>query len=313
MSGGANTAWLRAMPAVFVLIWATGYVVARYGMPHAPPLTFLALRYALSIACFALWIAFTRPAWPQNRQQWLHLAITGVLMHAGYLSGVWMAVKAGIGAGLSALIVNLQPVLTALWVADVSKQQGLGAGVSQRQWLGLALGFLGLILVMSRKFGAGGEATLWNVSLCVMALLSMTTGALYQKRFVQPTDVRTANTIQLSAALLLTLPLALLENEPMRWLSSAGHYNFELIGAMAWSVLVLTLGGSSLLYLLIQRGAATQVTSLLYLVPPTTALMAWALFGELITVLTIIGMAITACGVYLVVKSPPSASPTSSK
>jgi drug/metabolite transporter (DMT)-like permease len=261
----------------------------------------LSVRYALSIACFALWMAWARPAWPQDRQQWMHLAITGVLMHAGYLSGVWMAVKVGIGAGLSALIVNLQPVLTALWVAHVAQQQGQGAGVSKRQWLGLLLGFTGLILVMSRKFGAGGEATIWNVGLCVMALLSMTTGALYQKRFVQPTDVRTANTIQLGAALLISLPFALLEAEPMRWLTSTGSYNLELIGAMAWSVLVLTLGGSSLLYLLIQRGAATSVTSLLYLVPPTTALMAWALFGETITVLTVIGTAVTACGVYLVV------------
>ncbi len=300
--------WLRAMPGIFVIIWATGYVVARFGMPHAPPLTFLSVRYALSIVCFLIWIALAKAVWPRDRQQWLHLAVTGLLMHAGYLGGVWMAVKAGIGAGLSALIVNFQPVLTALWVAHVSRQQGLGAGVSRRQWAGLALGFVGLILVMSRKFGAGGEATVWNVSLCVIALLSMTTGALYQKRFVQPTDVRTANTIQLGAALLISLPFALLETEPMRWLATDGSYNTHLIGAMAWSVIVLTLGGSSLLYLLIQRGAATSVTSLLYLVPPVTAMMAWALFGETITVLTLIGTAITAAGVYLVVKAPKAAS-----
>jgi drug/metabolite transporter (DMT)-like permease len=296
--------WLRAMPGVFVIIWATGYVVARFGMPHAPPLSFLAVRYALSIFCFLLWIMWAKAVWPREREQWLHLAITGLLMHAGYLGGVWMAVKAGIGAGLSALIVNFQPVLTALWVAHVSRQQGLGAGVSRRQWAGLALGFIGLILVMSRKFGAGGEATAWNVFLCVIALLSMTTGALYQKRFVKPADVRTANTIQLSAALLLTLPFALLEAESIRWLTTSGAYNTPLIGAMAWSVLVLTLGGSSLLYLLIQRGAATSVTSLLYLVPPVTAFMAWALFGETITALTLLGTAVTAAGVYLVVTQP---------
>jgi drug/metabolite transporter (DMT)-like permease len=296
--------WLRAMPGVFVIIWATGYVVARFGMPHAPPLSFLAVRYALSIFCFLLWIMWAKAVWPRDREQWLHLAITGLLMHAGYLGGVWMAVKAGIGAGLSALIVNFQPVLTALWVAHVSRQQGLGAGVSRRQWAGLALGFIGLILVMSRKFGSGGEATAWNVFLCVIALLSMTTGALYQKRFVKPADVRTANTIQLGAALLLTLPFALLEAEPIRWLTTSGAYNTPLIGAMAWSVLVLTLGGSSLLYLLIQRGAATSVTSLLYLVPPVTAFMAWALFGETITALTLLGTAVTAAGVYLVVTQP---------
>jgi drug/metabolite transporter (DMT)-like permease len=298
--------WLIAMPAIFVIIWATGYVVARFGMPHAPPLSFLSVRYTLSIACFLLWIALAKAVWPKDHKQWLHLAATGLLMHAGYLGGVWMAVKAGIGAGLSALIVNFQPVLTALWVAHVSRQQGQGAGVSRRQWAGLALGFLGLILVMSRKFGAGGEATVWNVFLCVVALVSMTTGALYQKRFVQAADVRTANVIQLTAALFLTLPFALLETEPMQWLTTTGSYNLPLIGAMAWSVLILTLGGSSLLYLLIQRGAATSVTSLLYLVPPVTAIMAWALFGETITALTLIGTAVTAAGVYLVIKAPKS-------
>jgi drug/metabolite transporter (DMT)-like permease len=299
--------WLRAMPGIFVIIWATGYVVARLGMPHAPPLSFLSVRYVLSILCFLIWIRFSQATWPNDRKQWLHLAITGLLMHAGYLGGVWMAVKAGIGAGLSALIVNFQPVLTALWVAHISRQQGLGAGVSRRQWAGLALGFVGLVLVMSRKFGIGGEATAWNVFLCVVALVSMTTGALYQKRFVQAADVRTANTIQLGAALIISLPFALLEAEPMQWFTTSGAYNMQLIGAMAWSVLVLTLGGSSLLYLLIQRGAATSVTSLLYLVPPATALMAWALFGETITALTLIGTAITAAGVYLVIKSPKAA------
>jgi drug/metabolite transporter (DMT)-like permease len=290
------------MPALFVIIWATGYVVARFGMPHAPPLSFLVMRYALSLACFALWIAWARPAWPTSRAQWLHLATTGVLMHAGYLSGVWMAVKAGIGAGLSALIVNFQPVLTAIWVGWIASRTGQGQGVSSRQWLGLAIGFIGLVLVMSRKFGAGGEATAYNVALCVLALISMTAGALYQKRFVQGADVRIANTIQLAAAFVISLPFALMETEAMRWQSASGAWNLELIGAMAWSVLVLTLGGSSLLYLLIQRGAATSVTSLLYLVPPTTALMAWVLFREPITWLTLIGTAITAVGVYLVIR-----------
>ncbi len=306
--GQDQNGWLRAMPGVFVIIWATGYVVARFGMPHAPPLSFLSVRYALSILCFFLWIILSKAAWPRDRGQWFHLAITGLLMHAGYLSGVWMAVKAGIGAGLSALIVNFQPVLTALWVAHVARQQGLGSGVSRWQWAGLLLGFIGLILVMSRKFGVGGEATAWNVFLCVVALVSMTTGALYQKRFVKSSDVRTANAIQLTAALVISLPFALMETEPINWLTTSGAYNTQLIGAMAWSVIVLTLGGSSLLYLLIQRGAATSVTSLLYLVPPVTAFIAWALFEEEITSLTLIGTAITAAGVYLVIKAPKAAS-----
>lgn len=292
MSGDKN-AWLRAMPWVFVLIWSTGFIVARYGMPHAPPMSFLAVRYALSILCFLPWIVLAGVKWPSDRRQALHLAVTGVLMHAGYLGGVWAAVKAGMGSGLSSLIVGIQPVLTAIWLTSVG-----GHHVSRRQWLGLLLGFAGLVLVVSRKFGAGGpgDSANWlNLSFAVMALFAITVGTLYQKRFVQPCDVRTANTVQLAAALVVTLPLALLEAETMRW-------NAELAGAMAWSVLGLTLGGSSLLYMLIQRGAAASVTSLMYLVPPCTALIAWVLFAEPITATTIAGTALTAFGVSLVVR-----------
>jgi drug/metabolite transporter (DMT)-like permease len=284
-------AWLGAMPAVFVLVWATGFVVARYGMPHAPPLGFLTLRYALSVLAFALWIGVSRAAWPRGRAQWGHLAVTGVLMHAGYLGGVWAAVKAGIGAGTVALIVGLQPVLTAIWLSLT----GSAHSISRRQWLGLLLGFGGLMLVVGHKLGVG-EVTRWNLGLAVFALLSITVGTLYQKRFVAPCDVRTANAVQLAAALLVSLPLALAER---------GQWNVshpEFIGAMAWSVLVLTLGGSSMLYLLIQRGAAAKVTSLLYLVPPCTAVMAWLLFREPLSAQMLAGIAVTAMGVALVVR-----------
>lgn len=285
-------AWLRAMPVVFVLIWSTGFIVARYGMPHAPPFKFLALRYALSILCFLPWVWLAGVRWPAGRRQWLHLAVTGVLMHAGYLGGVWAAVKAGMGSGLSALIVGLQPVLTAVWMSST------GGHVSRRQWTGLSLGFVGLALVVSRKFVQGSPSDhvdLVNLSWVVGALLSITIGTLYQKRHVAACDVRTANVVQLGAALCATLPLALLEAGSIQW-------GTELAGAMAWSVLALTLGGSSLLYLLIQRGAATVVTSLLYMVPPCTAVMAWLLFDEPITGTTLLGTALTAFGVSLVVR-----------
>ena len=278
------------MPAVFVLIWSTGFVVARYGMPHAPPLGFLTLRYALSVLAFAIWIAIARAAWPRGRAQWGHLAVSGLLMHAGYLGGVWMAVKAGIGAGTVALAVGLQPVLTAVWLSARGSAHAVGA----RQWAGLVLGLVGLLLVVSHKLGAG-EVTAWNLFLSLFALVSITAGTLYQKRFVAPCDVRTANTVQLAAALLVTAPLAWIEG-------GAWELHPELIGAMAWSVLVLTLGGSSLLYLLIQRGAATQVVSLMYLVPPCTALMAALLFGETLGVRVLIGLLLTAMGVWLVVQ-----------
>ena len=289
MNEGNENAWIKAMPVVFVLIWSTGFIVARYGMPQSPPMKFLALRYALSILCFLPWIVLAKVPWPVKRVQWRHLAVTGVMMHACYLGGVWSAVKAGMGSGLVALIVGLQPVLTAFWLSS------RGGRISRRQWAGLMLGFLGLVMVVSRKFGSGGEAHWLTMALAIAALIGITIGTLYQKRFVAPCDVRTASVIQLIAALLVTLPLTLLETEAIHW-------NVDLLGAMAWSVLALTLGGSSLLYLLIQRGAAASVTSLMFLVPPCTALMAWLLFAEPITAITIAGTLITAVGVSLVVR-----------
>jgi drug/metabolite transporter (DMT)-like permease len=288
-SDSRQDALVRAMPVVFVLIWSTGFIVARFGMPHAPPMKFLAWRYFFSVICFLLWAFAARAAMPASREQVKHLAVTGILMHGGYLGGVWSAVKLGMGAGLVALLVGLQPVLTAVWVSS------RGGRVEGRQWAGLALGFGGLALVVWQKLGVG-EIHGLNLLLSVGALLSITAGTLYQKRFVTPCDVRTASLVQLCAAFVVTLPLALLETESVQW-------SGQLAGAMAWSVLALTLGGSSLLYLLIQRGAATAVTSLLYLVPPCTAVMAWLLFGEPITIFTIAGMALTALGVSLVVRA----------
>ncbi len=293
-----ETAWtLRAMPAVFVLIWSTGFIVARYGMPHAPPFTFLEMRYALSALCLLAWALAARAAWPQGRAQWGHLAVTGVLMQACYLGGVWAAVKHGMGAGLSALVIGLQPVLTGLWLS------ALGGEVTRRQWAGLALGLCGLVLVVWQKLGLG-EVNAASLSFALLALGGITVGTLYQKRFVQPCDVRIAGLVQMLAAFAVTFPLALMETEVPRWFTPAGALNAELAGALAWSVLGLTLGASSLLYLMIQRGAATRVASLMYLVPPTTALMAWQLFGEPITALTLGGVVLTAVGVSLVMRAP---------
>ena len=302
-------ALIRAMPWLFVLIWSTGFVVARFAMPHAPPLKFLVLRYALSLGCFGVWIVAARVPWPRDRVQWLHLGVVGILIQAAYLGGVWTAVKGGIGAGTVALLVGLQPVLTAFWTAAVSGRSGRIAGrsgdardggdadtggISARQWLGLALGLAGLTLVVWHKLG-GGEVTPTNLAFALVALLGITAGTLYQKRFVAPCDVRTASAVQLLAALAVTLPLAAFEATPIDWQPQA-------LGALLWSVLVLTLGGSSLLYLLIQRGAATEVTSLMYLVPPCTALLAWWLFGEAFTPGMALGLVLTAAGVAMVVR-----------
>lgn len=281
--------WLAVMPAVFVLIWSTGFVVARYGMPHAPPLTFLSWRYALSLLAFAPWIWWAGGSWPRGAMQWLHLAVSGVLMHAGYLGGVWAAVRLGMSAGTVALIVGLQPLLTAAWVNWQGEHR-----VTRLQGLGLVLGLVGLALVVGHKL-RNGIVTPLNLSLALLALASITIGTLYQKRFVKAGDVRCANVVQIAAAWLVSAPLALLEPGTMQW-------HPELIGALAWSVLVLTLGGSSLLMLLIQGGAATRVTSLLYLVPPCTAVLAWLLFGETLSPVALLGMVLCVLGVAAVLR-----------
>lgn len=296
MSAGLPPALQRAVPAVFVLIWSTGFVVARYAMPHGGPMVFLSWRYLLSAIAFGLWVAWSGASWPRNRAQWLHLGVTGLLMHAGYLGGVWLAVKMGLGAGMTALIVGLQPVLTALWL---SASGGVQRHVQPRQWLGLALGLAGLVMVVAHKLHLG-QAQASNIGFALLALASITAGTLYQKRWVLACDVRTAGAVQLMAALVVTAPLAAMEAYAFEW-------HPELIAALAWSVLVLTLGGSSLLYLLIQRGAATAVSSLMYLVPPCAALLAWWLFDEALGPWTLLGLACTALGVALVLRERPAA------
>ena len=292
------TDWTVAAPALFVMIWSTGFVVAKFGMPHAPPFSFLLWRFVLSVLAFAVWIRLAGARWPQGARQWAHLAVVGVLMQAGYLGGVWAAVKGGMSAGMAALIVGLQPLLTALWLSRTASTQA----ASWRQWIGLTMGLAGLVMVVWRKLGVG-EASAATLVMAVIALLSITAGMLYQKRWVQTGDVRSANAVQMMAALVVTLPLALFETEPMHW-------NMQLAGAMAWSVLALSLGANSLLVLLIQRGAATRVTSLMYLVPPCTAVLAWLLFGESLPPLVLAGMALSAAGVALVVRAPVPAPPS---
>ncbi len=293
MKQDAGSAWLTAMPFVFVLIWSTGFVSAKLAMPHAGPFSFLCARYAATIVCFSVWIAWARPAWPQTKTQWMHLAITGILMHAGYLGGVWAAIKLGMSAGLSALIVSLQPIITAMWLSS------RGSVITRQQWIGLALGLVGLAFVLSEKFGTL-EVKLAPMLWVVMALISITAGTLYQKAWVKPCDVRTANTVQMLGALALSWPLALLEPHHITW-------NTDTMLALAWSVLGLSMGASSLMYLMIQRGAVSRVTAVLYLVPPTTAVIAWLMFGEIITPLMLLGMLIAAYAVYLVLR--PASTP----
>jgi drug/metabolite transporter (DMT)-like permease len=276
----------------FVLVWSTGFIVARYGVPHAPALSFLGLRFALTLLVLAPLIMVQHARWPSLREA-AHLAIAGLLIHGIYLSGVWIAIEHGMPSAMSALIVNMQPILTAVWVAWA------GEHVTRRQWLGLLLGLIGVVLAVASKWTAEGVSAT-NLLCCVAALAGITAGTLYQKRQVPAFDLRTGTFVQLAASLALVGPFALLlESRPVMW-------NAELVLALAWAVLAISIGAVFLLFRLIERGSATSVTSLMYLVPPTTALMAWLLFDEAYGWWAAAGMAFAAAGVALVQQARPA-------
>jgi len=275
------------MPAVFVVIWATGFIVARYAMPYAPPLKFLSLRHVCSVAVFLAWALLARAAWPRGKAQFAHLAVAGILMHAGYLGGVWAAVKLGISAGMVALIVGLQPVLTALGAGLLLRER-----VRATQWAGLALGLVGVVLVVARKV-QGGPAAVELLLPAVVALGGITVGTLYQKRFCASFDLRTGSVVQFLPSLAVT-GLAAWRTETM-----VVHWTPAFVFALGWLVLVLSLGAVSLLNVLIRSGSAVNVASLFYLTPPTTALIAWAMFGETLTGLALAGIGLAVLGVWL--------------
>lgn len=280
------------MPAIFVVLWSTGFVGAKYGLPYAEPFTFLLWRFVI-VALLLLVAAFAlRAPWPATRAEFGHIAVAGVLVHAGYLGGVFSAIHQGVSAGEVALIAGLQPVLTAAVAGPV-----LGERVSARQWAGFVLGFLGVALVVSNRLAPGHAGTVGYLA-AFLALAGITAGTLYQKRFCSHMDLRSGAVIQFSASAVLMAVLASLTE------SMVVNWSGEFIFSLAWLVLVLSLGAISLLYLLIRHGEAARVTSMFYLVPPVTALMAYALFGERLGVAALVGMGLVVTGVALVVVRP---------
>lgn len=279
---------LGLLPGLFVLLWSTGFIGARLGMPHAEPLTFLALRFALTAGCLALAAVAMRAPWPRRPADWGHLAVAGLLMHGVYLGGVFVAIRLGLEAGLSALIVSLQPLLVAAAAPLL-----LAERVGVRRWLGLGLGLVGVVLVLAGKLGEG-MAGFWALAACLAALAGITAGTLYQKSWCTGQDLRTGNLVQFAAAAAACwLGAVLFERRELDWTP-------ELVFALLWLVFVLSLGAIPLLYLLLRRGAASRVSSLFFLVPPTTAVIAWLMFGERLGPLAVLGMALTVVGVALV-------------
>ncbi len=278
------------MPAVFVFLWSTGFIGAKFGLPFAEPFSFLAVRMAVvAVLLILIALAFKAP-WPKDLRLVFHVAVAGLLVQGAYLGGVFAAIDAGLSAGLSALIVGLQPALTACVVGPLLNER-----VTPRQWLGVLLGFVGVVLVVANRMEVGAGA--WTgIGLAAIALLGITAGTLYQKRFCADMDLRSGSAIQFSVTCLAMTGLAFaLESRDIQWTG-------EFIFAVAWLVVVLSLGAVTLLYILIKRGAAAKVASLFYLVPPVTALMAFFLFDERLGAQELIGMGIVVAGVALVTR-----------
>lgn len=282
--------WAWVFPGLFVVLWSTGFIGAKLGLPYAEPATFLVIRFVAVLALLLPLCLVLRAPWPATRAEFLHMALAGALIQGGYLGGVFLSLSKGMPAGVSSLITALQPILAAVLSAWLLNER-----TNARQWLGLVLGIAGVALVVREKWALEGVGFL-ATALSVVALLSISVGAIWQKRHCARVDLRTGAAIQFGAALLLLAPYSLFfESRQVTW-------SAELLIAIVWLVFALSLGAVFLLFWLIRHGAATKVASLMYLVPPCTALIAWPLFGETYTAFSAAGMALAMLGVWLVSK-----------
>lgn len=287
-TAGGRPDWVRLMPGVFVLLWSTGFIGAKFGLPYAEPLTFLTIRFALVAAVLAAVALATRAPWPTSWAAAGRIALAGLLVHGVYLSGVFSAIAKGLPAGVTALVVGLQPLVTAA----LSKPL-LGERVSGRQWAGLLLGLAGVTLVVWDKVRFDAEHRT-ALALAVMGLFGITLGTIYQKRHGTTMDLRSGGAIQYAAtAALLGLLAPWFETMRVEWTGS-------FIFALLWLAFVLSVGAIFLLFVLIRRGAAARVASLFYLTPPVTAVIAWAMFDERLGLPALAGMAVAVAGVALV-------------
>ena len=287
-SRSSNTLHALA-PLLFVALWSTGFIGAKLGLPYVEPLTFLTIRFAIVSVLMLAVVTLLRAPWPPRGRAWLHIGVSGLLVHGVYLGGVFMAIGHGLPSGITALVVGLQPLLTALVAGAL-----LGGRVRRAQWMGLALGFAGVALVVAGKVATVPPGALVGMLVpAVVALLGITAGTLYQKRFCPAFDLRTGSVLQYLPCVVV-MGLLAYATETM-----AVHWSGEFLFALGWLVLVLSLGAVSLLNLLIRRGGAVNVASLFYLTPPMTALVAWAVFRETLSGSALVGMALAALGVWL--------------
>ena len=276
----------RAAPAVFVVLWSTGFIATKYVLRGAQPFTYLTLRMAIVVGLMALIAAIARPRWP-DRAGVIHSLVAGLLVHGFYLAGTAVAIAHSIPAGLSALIPGLQPILTSTLA-----NRWLGERVTPLQWIGLCLGLAGVVLILHDRPMTGEAGWGWLAS--GVSLLSITVGTLYQRRFCNGIDWRAGNVVQyIGVTVLFGMGALAFESNEVRW-------SVEFALALAWLAVVLSIGTIGLLYWLIRHSAATSVASLFYLVPAVTALMAFVLFGERLDAIAIAGMAACAVAVLVV-------------
>lgn len=288
---------IRLTPLVFVLLWSSGFIVAKYAVPSADPLTFLTLRYVFAIAVLALMAFAASAPWPRGGTAITHSMMAGVLIHGGYLGGVWWAVAHGLPAGISGLITALQPLMTAVLAYHL-----IGERITPRQWGGVALGLLGILLVLAPKLTAVNPGRLGDVAIPiavnVAGTLSVTLGTFYQKRLIPTADLRSSTALQFVGALIVTLPVAL-ATEDLRF-----EVNLATVLTLAWSVLMLSVAAVSLLMLMIRRGEVARTAALIYLMAPLTAIEAFILLDETLSPVQIAGIVTTAAGVWLATHRP---------
>lgn len=288
----ARNIWIGVSPLVFVFLWSTGFVGARAALPFAEPFTLLAVRFAVVAVLMLLVALASRAPWPSEARLVWHVALAGILLHGGYLGGVFAALHHGLSTGMAAIIAGLQPPLAALVVGPL-----LGERVARRQWLGIGLGFLGVLLIVGRKLSLSADDNV-GLILAFVAVACITAGTLYQKKYCGTMDLRTGSVIQFSAAgLVMVLLAGLFETMRIQWTPT-------LVFTLAWLVLVLSVGTITLFFVLIRRGAATKVASLFYLVAPVTAVMSYFMFDEILGPLELAGMTAVVLGVALVTREP---------
>jgi drug/metabolite transporter (DMT)-like permease len=276
----------RAAPAIFVVLWGTGFIGTKYVIHNADPLTYLAIRMAIVVVLMAIICAIARPTWPDGREIG-HSIVAGILVHGIYLGGTAVAISLSIPAGLSALIPGLQPILTST-IAN----RWLGERVTPLQWGGLVLGLAGVALILHDRPMSGQAGWGWIAS--AVSLVSITIGTLYQRRYCSHIDWRSGNLVQyVAVTVFFTIGAFLFENRVVHWTA-------EFIFALGWLAVVLSIGSIGLLYWLIRHQAATSVASLFYLVPAVTSLMAYFLFDERLDAVAIAGMVACAAAVFLV-------------